>query len=67
MCIRDRDTTDAQMQRIVEEADAATRECWRIPVDQPIDFQNDGQSKTWWTELENAAVRQGISYYKDND
>ena len=53
-----KDTTDAQMQRIVEEADAATRECWRIPVDQPIDFQNDGQSKTWWTELENAAVRQ---------
>lgn len=44
-----------------------TRKCWRIPADQPIDFQNDGQAKTWWTELENTAVRQGISYYKDND
>ena len=58
-------TTDAQMQRIVEEADAATRACWRIPADQPIDFKNDEQDDTWWTELENAAVRQGIPYYDD--
>ena len=58
-------TTDAQMQRIVEETDAATRACWRIPADQPIDFKNDEQDDTWWTELENAAVRQGIPYYDD--
>ena len=60
-----KETTDAQMQRIVEEADAATRACWRIPADQPIDFKNDEQDDTWWTELENAAVRQGIPYYED--
>ncbi len=60
-----KDTTDAQMQRIVEEADAATRDCWHIPADQPIDFQNDEQDDTWWVELENAAVRQGIPYYDD--
>lgn len=53
------------MQRIVEEADAATRACWRIPADQPIDFKNDGQDDTRWTELENAAVRQRIPYYDD--
>lgn len=58
-------TTDDQMQRIVEEADAATRACWRIPAGQPIDFKNDEQDDTWWTELENAAVRQGIPYYDD--
>lgn len=59
------ETTDAQMQRIVEEADAATRACWHIPADRPIDFKNDEQDATWWTELENAAVRQGIPYYDD--
>ena len=60
-----KDTTDAQMQRIVEEADAAIRACWRIPADQPIDFKNDEQDDTRWTELENAAVRQRIPYYGD--
>lgn len=60
-----KDTTDAQMQRIVDEADAAIRACWRISADQPIDFKDDGQDDTWWQELENAAVRQGILYYDD--
>lgn len=60
-----KETTDAQMQRIVDEADAATRACWRIPADQPIDFKNEEQDDTWWTELEKAAVRQGIPYYED--
>ena len=60
-----KDTTDAQMQHIVDEADAATRASWRIPVGQPIDFQNDDQDDTWWSELEKAAVGQGIPYYED--
>lgn len=55
--------TDAQMQAIVKETDAETKLRWRLPTDDPIDFDNDWYNETWWDELEKAVLKLRVPYY----
>ncbi|BFK46590.1 hypothetical protein I180019D1_20000 [Alistipes sp. i18-0019-D1] len=59
------EVTDEQMQAIIDETDAETKLCWRLPTNRPINFGNNRYSETWWKELECAANRHHVPYYED--
>lgn len=58
------DVDDATMQEIIEEAHMETADCWRLPADAPLDFDNDCISETWWEVLEEQCCRH-MPYYED--
>lgn len=61
------EVTDEQMQTIIDNTDLATKYAYKLPLDQPIDFNNDRYTERWWSELENAVLQQNVPYYEDMD
>lgn len=61
------EVTDDQMQAIIDDTDFATKCYYQLPLDQPIDFNNNKYSERWWIELESAVLQQNVPYYEDLD
>lgn len=60
-----KEVTDDQMQAIIDYTDFATKRYYKLPLDQPIDFNNNKYSERWWIELESAVLQQNVPYYED--
>ena len=61
------DVTDDQMETIIAQTDAGTRQRLGLSDRATINFENDKHSEVWWEELEEAVRSQNVPYYEDLD
>lgn len=60
-----KDVTDDQMETIIIQTDAGTRQRLKLPFNSPINGGNSRHNEVWWEELEEAVNTQDVPYWED--